>query len=210
MTGVISLAWRHVSGRAELEREVRTELAAHLEALADEHRRAGESEADSQRLAHERFGDLDAHVEACVRERWTKERPMRNLLALTSLLLIGALLVTVSHGRTLRAREEAARAMQHALISQLEQLKQADAPRTPTPVVFSIGDKLRVFDELHPELDAEVRVMSDGMVLLPELGWVMVHGMERGALEAELTKRYSTYYEETELFVAPFDAVSKR
>jgi hypothetical protein len=210
MTGVIDLAWRHVSGRAELEREVRTELAAHLDALVDEQRRAGYAEADARRLAHERFGDLDTHVEACVRERWTKERPMRTLLALIALLLVGALLVTVSHGRSLRAREEAARAHEHALMHQLEALRQSDATPAPTPVVFSIGDTLRVFDVLHPELDTEVRVVADGMILLPELGWVMAHGVERSALEAELTKRYSDYFEETEIFVAPADAVSKR
>ncbi len=135
---------------------------------------------------------------------------MRTLFALTSLLLVGALLVTFSHGRALRAREEAARAHQYALMSQLEELKRAEAARTPTPVVFSIGDTLRVFDVLHPELDTDVRVVADGMILLPELGWVMAHGMERGALEAELTKRYSDYFEETQIFVAPSDAVSKR
>jgi hypothetical protein len=210
MTGVVDFAWRHVSGRAVLEREVRTELAAHLDALVDEQRRAGHGEAEARRLAHERFGDLDAHVEACVRERWLKERPMRTLLALMALLLVGALLVTVSHGRALRAREEAARAQQHALMSELAALRQSEAAPTPTPVVFTIGDTLRVFDVLHPELDTEVRVVADGMILLPELGWVMAHGVERGALEAELTRRYSDYYEETQIFVAPADAVTKR
>lgn len=210
MTSNIDLAWRHVSGRAELEREVRTELAAHLEALVDEHRRAGYDESEARQLALDRFGDLDVHVEACVRERWTKERPMRTLLALMSLLLVGALLVTISHGRALRAREEAARAEQHALMNQLEALKRAEAAPSPTPVVFTIGDTLRVFDELNPELETEVRVMADGMVLLPELGWVMAHGIERSAFESELTTRYRDYYQETEIFVAPADAVAKR
>jgi hypothetical protein len=211
MTGAIGLAWRHASGLAELEREVRTELAAHLEALCDEHRRAGHGEAEAQRLARERFGDLDAHVEACVRERWTKERPMRTLLALMSLLLVGALLVTLSHGRALHAREEVARAQQYALMEQLAALQRAASAPTPTPVVFSIGDSLLIFDEHNlGEVDTSVRVAADGKVLLPHLGWVMVHGMERGALEAELTERYLQYFPQSKVFVAPADAVSER
>jgi hypothetical protein len=211
VTSALALVWRHASGQAELEREVRLELDSHVAALRDEYRGAGHDDAEAARLARERFGDLDAHVEACVKERWNKERPMRTLLSIMSVLLVAALLVTLSHGHTLQAREEAARAEQYALMHQLASLKQAEAARTPTPVVFNIGDTLHVFDALHSDtIDARVRIVADGKILLPELGWVTAHGMERSALEADLTERYLKYFEDSKIFVAPVDAVLEK
>lgn len=209
MRAAAASAWQRLAGHAALEREVREELSAHIDALAREYVAAGHGEADSLRLAHERFGDLDAHVEACLSERWNGGRPMRTALTLVALLLTAALLMTLAHSRALRARENAARAEQYELMARLADLQRE--AREPKPLVFQVGDTLHVTDALHPDrIDVEVEVVTDGMILLPELGWVTAHGMERSALEATLNQRYREYFEDTRITVAPEGAVQAK
>jgi len=66
----------------------------------------------------------------------------------------------------------------------------------------SIGDTVEVLDVLHPEeIEVLQTVRTDGRILLPELGDVLVAGFTRSELQAILTERYSLYFEETELVV---------
>lgn len=66
----------------------------------------------------------------------------------------------------------------------------------------SIGDRVVVFDTLHPDLiNIPATVKIDGRILLPEVGEVPVAGYTRSDLQAVLTERYSLYFEETDIVV---------
>ncbi|MEZ6015966.1 MAG: polysaccharide biosynthesis/export family protein [Planctomycetota bacterium] len=197
---------RRAFGLAELEREVREELAAHIDELRDAYLAEGNTPGRARALALDRFGDVESHVIACLEERWKKEQPMRNTVILLALLLSGALGLSYVQARKARAEAGAAAALVAETIAGLKPREATFTPLQPSPVIFGIGDELIVSDALG-RLSARVRVAADGKVLLPELGWVEAFGKERAAFEAELTERYLEYFEDARMLVAPASAL---
>jgi hypothetical protein len=79
---------RDARAAAEIEAEVREELAGHLDRLAEDECRAGADADEARRLAAARFGDLDAYAAECRRIDLGDRLLVRRALAAACLALL--------------------------------------------------------------------------------------------------------------------------
>ncbi len=197
LTQCLAPLWDRLSGRAELELEVRRELWSHVEDSRDAYLAAGEDAVAAMARALVRFGDFEAHVAACVDERITQEHHMGTKASVVITLLFGA--VTFLAWTSYLQGERLEKAV---LVLEEARLQPERASLTPRPVVFNIGDELEVVDRLNPsDIQVTQAIAEDGMILLPELGWVMAFGKERQAFETELRAAFEKYYERSDIYV---------
>ncbi len=125
-------------------------------------------------------------------------------LATTLVLLIGASLLAArgwvansaqaSQIRQLNAAlEELRRGMPLQVRSDGEE-DRVFPPRTDM-LHLAVGDVIRVQDPSRGvELEATVPVAADGMLLLPEIGWIEAAGKTLEQLDAELSEAYAPYF----------------
>ena len=69
-------------------------------------------------------------------------------------------------------------------------------PRKPEQVLAQVGGSLTLVERSGSPHDfcREYTIQRDGMVLLPEIGWLFVAGKSRPEIEATITELYGKYY----------------
>lgn len=88
---------------------------------------------------------------------------------------------------------------------QIRQLQSSDGnpvgfgplfPRKPEQVIAQVGGSLTLVERSGSRHDfcREYTIQRDGMVLLPEIGWLFVAGISRPDIEATITELYGKYY----------------
>ncbi len=195
------------SERERIQREIDEELSFHLAASAEALEGAGLGEREARRMAQLRFGDRRKIRRAClVQRQWRPIMLQRLHLATTLVLLVAAAFLGA---RSLRA-EAAYQARLDELKGVVEGLQattvvaqDSDArnsvaaegpPRTDFSLI-GVGDLLQIIDRAHPQdITQTCTVARDGMVLLPQAGWVMVAGKTLPEIDAALNEALSFYY----------------
>ncbi|MBY0312409.1 MAG: permease prefix domain 1-containing protein [Phycisphaerales bacterium] len=148
----------------EVRKDIREEIAFHVECLRDELARDGVPEEDIERRVAERFGDPDRYARAC--ERLANRSPvMLQKVNFVMLIVILFTLAWMMHGRYNSIREQTA--MLHAMQAKI------DALGARSPVNSGTRVEVPVLKDL-PLQGGEVRVVGSvarpGAYALPTAG----------------------------------------
>lgn len=195
----------HSSLERSVDADIRAELDSHLELCAEELRSEGLNPEQAHALARERFGDFEETQRACRRQKLGG----RFMLQKWNLVATAALLITVFFlGFRSRAQTQAMAVLNEELHTReaylIERLHAAESSEALAlePVILQRGDSLEVRSTHHSDsLGVIEPLASDGTVLLPELGHVMVAGLTRTEIEELLNERYAVYYGQVDLHV---------
>ncbi len=183
--------------RSEIQSEIDEEIAFHLEEAVRERVAAGLPEDVARASAVADFGNVGKVRIACQRQRlWRDHMMQRFHMTLTLFLALCTGFFALQWARAHGARQAAVEAQQ-ALISAskaAEVLRPERATRQDL-TRYAVGDTLRIVDMVEPDrfhFAQQIRV--DGMILMPDIGWVRAEGMTRQALSDELNRAMSPYH----------------
>lgn len=224
------LARAHDEGEAARAAEIESELEHHLACARAELERAGHSPAAAAAEAERRFGARTRIEAECLAVHGgimgTRLHAVVTVLLLLAVLVLSFTLYS-SRSAVREARDQAMRQEQLALaaltdqplfvrdgrevrrfdpaVNELKRNQSLDQPQSheepkPEEVVVRIGDELGILDR-HQQVQAVVRVASDGKALIPEVGWVEVLGLPRAELERKLTELLKPYFVEVDIRV---------
>jgi len=184
--------------------EIRQELEAHLEMRTEDNVTQGMDPLEARRDAERRFGDVDRIERAC-RAHSIGGRIMlqRINLALTGILGITVIWMFVQNHH-LRVQTVLAQDRMMAF-SEAINLERERATQVET-IEIAVGDEIEVHDMAGHWVPFTVRVARDGKLLLPEVGWVDVAGLQRQAAEERVTKVLSQYFQGVDVKLVVLDA----
>ena len=174
----------------EIDQDVREELAHHLALLADELVAGGMEQAEAEREARRRFGDLDRARRACMDIELVERNVMNRLHVVLTAALAAAVVWLLLEN--VRERERAAIAM-HEFIA-LREGQPDDGPPAPAEIVLQVGDYVEIIDLLGVVPHVHEQVALDGKLLVPDVGWVGVAGLTRAEAEATVNNACQPFY----------------
>ncbi len=195
----------------DVDGEIREELELHLALRTEANIAAGMDPDAARRDAEARFGDVEKIRRSCRRvqlgERIMLQRAKTALLGVL-VIAVGFLAVdsylmrretTASMVRMSSAMNEMTWALRGEEPPAFEArglvtLPELFASRQPREVVIRVGDQLKIQDFNNVGLDITERVARDGMVLVPDVGWVPVAGLTRAEVEKTLSEAYAPFY----------------
>lgn len=180
-----------------VERDIRAELESHLELCIEELVARGSTPEQARKVARERFGDLEKTVHACRRQKLGARIMLQRLnLVMTTVLLIAVLFLGVRSYSLSRGVVM----LDGKVVSPLINVE--FSPLALEEVIIHRGDSIEIRSEYNAaDLNVTEPLASDGTVLLPELGHVLVAGMTRDELELRLDELYSPHFDSLKLHV---------
>jgi hypothetical protein len=192
--------WLWDAEAARVEAEIREELEAHLALAEEDLRGQGRSHDEARSEARARFGDLEATLRACRRERLGGRFMLVRIQWIVIALLCCLSLAMALYGRGAAVRAHTAR--DHAMMEAqnaralLEELRRRQSSEPVPEIVVAVGDRLTVQADTGSFEAFTTEVQRDGQALFTKLGWVEVAGLARPELERLLKERYAPYYEQ--------------